>query len=72
MKIKDIVDEDRGVITVKAGEKLGDVLKVIIEKKINSVPVLDDDGKLVGMISERDVLKEAYANPGGIGGGSPS
>ena len=66
MKIKDIVEESRGVITVKASDKVGDALKVLLEKKINNMPVLDDGGKLVGMISERDVLREVYANPDGM------
>ena len=62
MKIKDIVDSSRGVITVGVNEKVGAALQILISKKINAMPVLDPDGKTVGMISERDILKEVHAD----------
>ncbi len=66
MKIKDVVEEGRGAITVKAGEKVREALRVLIERKINSMPVLDDEGKVVGMLSERDVLRVVDESPASL------
>ncbi len=66
MKIRDVVEEGRGAITVKAGEKVREALRVLIERKINSMPVLDDEGKVVGMLSERDVLRVVDESPASL------
>ncbi len=66
MKIRDVVEEGRGAITVKAGEKVREALRILIERKINSMPVLDDQGRVVGMLSERDVLRVVDAAPGSL------
>jgi len=58
MKIKDIIDANRGVITVGFQEKVGKALQLLMDKKISCLPVLDDNGKVIGVISERDILRE--------------
>ena len=62
MKIKDILDQRRGVITIRQRDKVTDALKVLLENKISCLPVVDDSGKLMGIISERDILREVHAN----------
>ena len=42
-------------ITVTVHATLPDIARLIHDKKIRRVPVLDDQGKLVGIISDRDV-----------------
>ena len=43
-----------------------EAIDIIIEKRISGAPVLDDNGKLVGMLSEKDCLRiivdQAYHN----------
>jgi len=46
------------LITFKPDDSIEHVLEVLISKKISGGPVVDDEGKLVGMISEGDCLKE--------------
>ncbi|MAY83883.1 MAG: inosine-5-monophosphate dehydrogenase [Flavobacteriales bacterium] len=46
------------LITFKADQKVQDVMSTLINKKISGGPVVDEDGKLVGLISEGDCLKE--------------
>lgn len=45
------------VVKVHPEDSLEDVVKILLEHKISGVPVLDDDNKVVGMISGRDLLK---------------
>ncbi len=54
------------MITFKPDQLIQDVITIIIEKKIAGAPVLDDQQRLVGMISEKDCLRlivdQAYHN----------
>lgn len=66
MKIKDVVEEGRGAITVNAGEKIREALRIMVERRINSMPVMNDEGKVVGMLSERDILKVVDSAPASL------
>ena len=46
------------LITFSPEQSIDDVMKTLIEKKISGGPVLDENGKLCGLISEGDCLKE--------------
>ncbi|MBS0644358.1 MAG: CBS domain-containing protein [Acetobacteraceae bacterium] len=45
------------VVTVTPKTTLGEIAKILSQKRISAVPVLDDSGKVVGIVSEADVLK---------------
>jgi len=65
MKIKNIMDtKDNAVRTIGFQEKVESALKMLFENKISCLPVLDDSGKVMGIISERDILREIFKNPG--------
>jgi CBS domain-containing protein len=49
------------VITVEENETVRDVAKLLIEKRISAVPVVDRAGKLVGIVTERDLLRAVAA-----------
>lgn len=55
MQIKDMMS--RGVITVSPEDSLKDVGKILKEKRISGLPVVDSAGKIVGMITLTDLLK---------------
>jgi CBS domain-containing protein len=63
MKIKDILKGSRDVITIGFQEKVSAALSRLMENKISSLPVLDDNGKVMGIISERDILREVHKDP---------
>ncbi len=46
----------REVITVKADATLREVAEILTQAGISGAPVVDDDGRLVGVISESDLL----------------
>lgn len=48
------------VITVRETAPLSDVARIIAERHLSGVPVVDDSGRMVGIISERDVLREMH------------
>lgn len=47
---------------VKPDTSLRELWKTIFVHRVNSVPVVDGKGKLVGLISKEDVLKLLYPN----------
>lgn len=55
MKAKDIMTED--VITVKKRTKLRDLIKILHQNNITGAPVVDDEKRLVGIVSEKDVIR---------------
>ncbi|MBF0217555.1 MAG: CBS domain-containing protein [Candidatus Omnitrophica bacterium] len=55
MTVKDIMT--RNVITVGPDTSLMDVSKLLLEKRISGIPVVNPDGKLVGIITLSDMLK---------------
>lgn len=58
--IKEIL-EAHSLRTVKSGSKLIDVIKYMASENIGLVPVLDEGKKLIGVFSERDLLKRVIA-----------
>lgn len=53
-------------MTVSTTDTIQDALLLILEKRVGAFPVVDEDKKLVGMISVRDLLR-AFINVLGIG-----
>jgi CBS-domain-containing membrane protein len=44
-------------ITSKADDDVRDVAKILDEKRIKRLPVVDDEGKLIGIISRADIVR---------------
>jgi CBS-domain-containing membrane protein len=47
------------VITVKPDDTVQDVAGLLLVNRISAVPVVDDSGKIVGIVSEGDLLRRA-------------
>jgi CBS domain-containing protein len=54
-KAKDFAATD--VITVNMSESVANVADLLVEKKMGGVPVVDDQDQLIGVFTERDILK---------------
>lgn len=61
LKVKDIMT--REVITVSAGTDIAQATKLLLEKRINGVPVLDESGKLVGILCQSDLIAQQKKLP---------
>ena len=59
MKARDVMVSP--VITVKPYSSVKEVAKTFLERRISAVPVVDDQGKLVGIVSEGDLLHRSEA-----------
>lgn len=54
MNVKDVMTGD--VITVRPETSLKDVAAILTERRISGAPVVDASGKVVGVVSEGDIL----------------
>ena len=53
---KDIMTSD--VIVAKQSDSVSSVAKLLIKEKIGGLPVVNEEYKVVGIISETDILKK--------------
>jgi CBS domain-containing protein len=47
---------NRDLVTVNPSTPLAEAVKLLVDRHISGLPVIDDDGKLVGVISEADLM----------------
>jgi len=57
MNAADIMIAD--VITVDVHACVRDVAKILVANRISAVPVIDGQGKLVGIVSEGDLMRRS-------------
>jgi CBS domain-containing protein len=55
-KIKDIMT--REVITVAPDTKVPEIATIFIEKRINGLPVVDENGNLTGVVTQADLIDQ--------------
>lgn len=58
MKAKDIMRGD--VMTIAKTLTVYEAVKIFIKKNISGAPVVDDRGKMVGILSEKDIFRAMY------------
>lgn len=64
MLVKNILEaKGAKVWSVPSGKTLKEALKILVENKIGVVLVLDRTEQVVGILSERDIMRECYKNP---------
>lgn len=54
MKVKEIMTTE--VITIRPSAKIYELTRLLGERKISGVPVVDETNRLVGIVSETDLL----------------
>ena len=59
LKAKDVMVKD--VITISPEATLAQAIKTLISKGISGMPAVDSTGKMVGLISEKDILNCAFS-----------
>jgi CBS domain-containing protein len=50
----------KDVVTVGPDTRLDEVARLLVERKIGCVPVVDANGELLGLVTESDLLARAY------------
>jgi CBS domain-containing protein len=56
LKAKDIMTRD--VITIRPEATVEELARLLIEHRISGVPVIDNSGKLVGIVTENDLITQ--------------
>jgi CBS domain-containing protein len=54
MKVKDVMTRD--VVTVEPWTPLREVARLMVERRVSGLPVVDEDGSVIGVVSEGDIL----------------
>ena len=54
--VKDYMSKE--VVSCLKSDSIFEVKKILLEKKISGAPVLNKSGKLIGIISESDIMKQ--------------
>lgn len=67
LKVQDLAGADKaGVVTTPPDTKVGDAARILAEKKIGLVVVIDGDGGMAGVLSERDIVGGIAAHGAGV------
>ncbi len=59
MKVRDIMTQD--VVTVRSSTTIAELAKLLVEKDISGVPVVDAAGQIRGIVSEGDLMRKEIA-----------
>jgi len=62
MQARDVMT--RNVITVTADTAVADIARRLIDRRISAVPVLDGAGKIIGIVSEGDLMRRDESGTG--------
>lgn len=62
MKVRDVMTTE--LVTARPTDSLKDLATRLVEAGVSALPVVDAEGRLVGIVTEADVIsKEAYGGP---------
>jgi len=61
LKVKDIMTKD--LITVSPEMEIAHAAKLLLEKRISGVPVVDEGGKMVGILCQSDLITQQKRFP---------
>ena len=60
LTVRDLMTPD--VLAARPDQTLGEVARLMIEKDVRAIPVVDDAGSLMGMVSHRELLRYLIPN----------
>lgn len=58
MKVEKVMSKK--VISLKADYTLKKAAQIFLKEKISGAPVIDENGKIIGLLSEKDIFRELY------------
>jgi CBS domain-containing protein len=68
MLVRDVLDtKGRRVVSIDLEATVHEAIAKLVQNNIGSLPVVDKDGKLVGIFAERDVLRLIHNRGDGFG-----
>ena len=68
MLVRDVLQsKGRRIVTIDCEATVGEAIAKMVQHNIGSLPVVDHDNKLIGIISERDMLRIIHNRGEGFG-----
>ena len=68
MLVRDVLQsKGRRIVTIDCEATVGEAIAKLVQNNIGSLPVVDHDEKLIGIFSERDVLRVIHNRGEGFG-----
>ncbi|WP_165065401.1 CBS domain-containing protein [Paludisphaera rhizosphaerae] len=68
MLVSEVLDmKGRRVVTIDSGANVQEAVAKLVQHNVGSLPVVDDAGRLIGVFSERDVLRLMHHRGEGFG-----
>ena len=65
MRVKTLLKKNqRDIITATPTTTIDEAMEILISNNIGCLPVVDDTGKLTGMISDNDIFKKVHETKG--------
>jgi len=63
MQVRDVLRSKGGrIISIEPEATIGEAIAQLVQNNIGSLPIVDPEGRLVGIFSERDVLRGIHNN----------
>lgn len=56
--VKDMMTKD--VITISGDAEIEEIATLMVREKIKRIPVVDDEKRLIGIVSRRDIMKNLF------------
>ncbi|MEW6049569.1 MAG: CBS domain-containing protein [Candidatus Zixiibacteriota bacterium] len=64
MRVRELLESRmRSVITTAPSTAIMEAMELLIVNQISALPVVDDTGSLVGIISDKDIFKRIFTEP---------
>lgn len=68
MLVRDVIEnKGRRVVSIDSDATVSEAIAKLVQNNIGSLPVVDHGGRLIGMFSERDVLRVIHGRGEGFG-----
>jgi len=67
MKVRDFLKSDpHRIVTARPYTPILEAMALLIENQIGYLPVINDKDEITGVISEKEILRAVFKNPGGF------
>jgi CBS domain-containing protein len=65
MLVRSVLEsKSKEIVTAGRSTKIDEAMDLLISKNISCLPVLDDGGKLIGIVSDKDIFKRIHQTKG--------
>lgn len=67
MLVRDVLkNKGARIVTIDSAANIGEAIAKLVQNNIGSLPVVDEQGRLVGILSERDVMRIIHGRGDGF------